>query len=127
LIKAAMTAFEAVSPTLELASRSLGCSAAGTFWRISLPLAWRGILVGAALAFARAISEFGCVILFASSPVSAPVLVHAEFLRAGVSESRPIAVVLLIICLWFFLLLRFGKNLMPFRRAAPSAGFEVRR
>jgi len=121
LIKTAMTAFEGVSPELELASRSLGASAAGTFLRITLPLASRGILVGAALCFARAISEFGCVILFAGSPVSAPVLVHTEFLRAGAAESRPIAVVLLVICLWFFLLLRFGRDLLPFRRAfAPT-------
>jgi molybdate/tungstate transport system permease protein len=119
LIKTAMTAFEGVSPTLELASRSLGASATATFLRISLPLASRGILVGAALAFARAVSEFGCVILFASSPVSAPVLVHTEFLRAGASESRPIAVVLLVICLWFFLLLRFGRELLPWGRTTP--------
>ena len=74
-------------------------------------------LVGAALAWARAISEFGTVILFASSPVSAPVMVHNEFLRAGTSESRPIAIVLLITCLWFFFILRFGQSLLPFAGA----------
>ncbi len=116
LIKTAMTAFEAVPPTLELASRSLGYSGAATFRRITLPLASRGLLIGAALAWARAISEFGTVILFASSPVSAPVLVHNEFVRAGTSESRPIAIVLLITCLWFFFLLRFAHELLPLGR-----------
>jgi molybdate/tungstate transport system permease protein len=116
LVKTAMTAFEAVPPRLELASRSLGASPWATFWRISFPLASRGILVGASLAFARAISEFGCIVLFASSPVTAPVLVHTEFLRAGASESRPIAILLLVICLWVFVTLQFGQTLMPFRR-----------
>lgn len=120
LIKTALTAFEGVPRQLELASRTLGCSAAATFGRISLPLASRGLLVAFALAWARAISEFGTVILFAGSPVSAPVLVHTEFLRAGASESRPIAVVLLVICLWIFVMLQFGQTLMPFalKRAA---------
>ena len=114
LIKSAMTAFESVPVQYELASRSLGASPAATFVRISLPLASRGILVGSALAWARAVSEFGCIVLFASSPVTAPVLVHTEFLRAGAAESRPIAILLLIICLWVFVLLQFGQSLMPF-------------
>jgi len=119
LVKTTMTAFEAVPLRLELASRSLGASTAATFWRISLPLASRGILVGATLAWARAISEFGCIILFASSPVTAPVLVHTEFLRAGASESRPIAILLLVICLWVFVMLQFGQTLLPFALRRP--------
>jgi molybdate/tungstate transport system permease protein len=114
LVKSSMTAFESVPLRLELASRSLGASPAATFWRISLPLASRGILVGATLAWARAISEFGCIVLFASSPVTAPIFVHTEFLRAGASESRPIAILLLVICLWVFVMLQFGQTLMPF-------------
>jgi molybdate/tungstate transport system permease protein len=119
LIKTALAAFEGVPPQLEIASRTLGASAAATFARISLPLAARGILLGAALGWARAVSEFGTVVLFASSPVTAPVLVHTEFLRAGTSEARPIAILLLVICVWIFIVLQFGQALMPFalRRA----------
>jgi molybdate/tungstate transport system permease protein len=119
LVKTAMTAFEAVPLQYELASRSLGASPAATFARISLPLASRGLLVGATLAWARAVSEFGCIVLFASSPVTAPVLVHTEFLRAGASESRPIAILLLVICLWTFVMLQFGQTLMPFALRRP--------
>lgn len=122
LVKTAMTAFEAVPVQYELASRSLGASPAATFARISLPLASRGILVGATLAWARAVSEFGCIVLFASSPVTAPILVHTEFLRAGASESRPIAILLLIICLWVFVMLQFGQSLMPFALRGPRGG-----
>jgi molybdate/tungstate transport system permease protein len=122
LIKTAMTAFESVPLQYEFASRSLGASPAATFARISVPLASRGILVGATLAWARAVSEFGCIVLFASSPVTAPVLVHTEFLRAGASESRPIAILLLVICLWVFVMLQFGQTLMPFAMRRPGAG-----
>jgi molybdate/tungstate transport system permease protein len=122
LIKTAMTAFEAVPLQYEFASRSLGASPAATFARIALPLASRGVLVGATLAWARAVSEFGCIVLFASSPVTAPVLVHTEFLRAGASESRPIAILLLIICLWVFVMLQFGQTLMPFALRRTGGG-----
>jgi molybdate/tungstate transport system permease protein len=122
LIKTAMTAFEAVPLQYELASRSLGASPAATFARISVPLASRGVLVGAALAWARAVSEFGCIVLFASSPVTAPILVHTEFLRAGASESRPIAILLLVICLWVFVLLQFGQTLLPFALRRSGGG-----
>jgi molybdate/tungstate transport system permease protein len=124
LIKTALTAFQGVPEELELASRTLGASPAQTFWRISLPLASRGLMIGMILAWARAISEFGAVILFASSPLTAPVLVHTEFLRAGATESRPIATLLLIICLWIFVVLQLGPSLAPFawqRRADRGA------
>ena len=55
--------------------------------------------------------------------VSAPILVHTEFLRAGTTESRPIATILLLICLWLFVVLQFGQTLLPFslRRRAKGA------
>jgi len=113
LIKTAMTAFEGVPGHLEDVSRTLGASSAKTFWRVSLPLASRGIVTGMILAWARAISEFGAIILFAGHPLTAPVLVHNEFQKAGIAESRPIAVLLLIICLWIFVVFHFGKTLLP--------------
>jgi len=113
LIKTAMNTFEGVPPHLESAARTLGATAGATFWRVALPLASRGILVGMILAWARSISEFGSIILFASSPITAPILVHTEFVKAGISESRPVAVLLLVICLWIFVLLQFGQTLLP--------------
>lgn len=120
LVKTAVSGFEAVPVELELASRSLGFGAGATFWRVSLPLAARSLLIGAALTWARAVSEFGTIILFASSPVTAPVLVHTEFLRGGSADSRPLATLLLVVCLWVFLLLQMGRVMLPFamRRTA---------
>ncbi|MBC7704085.1 MAG: molybdate ABC transporter permease subunit, partial [Rhodoferax sp.] len=65
--KAARAAFETVEPQLEQAARVLGISEAGVFFRVSLPLAWRGILAGLLLAFARATGEFGATLMVAGS------------------------------------------------------------
>jgi molybdate/tungstate transport system permease protein len=117
LVKAAQTAFEGVPEHLEDASRTLGVGPWGTFLRVSLPLAARGVLGGAALAFARAVSEFGALLLIAPQPETGPVLVHRAFLQGGVGDARPIAVLLLLVCLWVFLLLKVGRGLLPFGRA----------
>jgi molybdate/tungstate transport system permease protein len=124
LIKTAMTAFEGIPGNLEDASLTLGAGPAATFFRVTLPLASRGIFVGLVLTWARAISEFGAIILFAPNPQTAPVLANNEFLKAGVSEARPIAVVLLVVCLWIFVLLQFGKTFLPhaYRRGSSGEG-----
>lgn len=69
VFKAARAAFETVDPQLEDAARSLGISEAAVFFRVSLPLAWRGILAGLLLAFARALGEFGATLMVAGSIV----------------------------------------------------------
>jgi molybdate transport system permease protein len=58
-------AMKGVDPRLEIVSRSLGRTAWGTFFRITLPLSWPGILSGAALAFGRGLGEFGATIILA--------------------------------------------------------------
>jgi molybdate transport system permease protein len=60
-------AFETVEPQLEDAARTLGLSEAAVFFRVTLPLAWRGILAGVLLAFARALGEFGATLMVAGS------------------------------------------------------------
>jgi molybdate transport system permease protein len=67
VFKAARAAFESVEPSFEDAARTLGVSDLAVFWRITLPLAWRGILAGALLAFARALGEFGATLMVAGS------------------------------------------------------------
>ena len=52
---------------LEQAARTLGVSEVAVFFRITLPLAWRGILAGLLLAFARAMGEFGATLMVAGS------------------------------------------------------------
>lgn len=67
VFKPARAAFEAVDGQLEQAARVLGLSEAALFFRITLPLAWRGILAGLLLAFARALGEFGATLMVAGS------------------------------------------------------------
>jgi molybdate transport system permease protein len=67
VFKAARAAFEAVEPQAEDAARTLGLGEAAVFFRVSLPLAWRGILAGLLLAFARALGEFGATLMVAGS------------------------------------------------------------
>ena len=65
--KAARAAFEAVDPQLESAARVLGLRETAVFFRVSLPLAARGITAGALLAFARALGEFGATLMIAGN------------------------------------------------------------
>jgi molybdate transport system permease protein len=67
LVRSARTAFEEVDPRLVGLARTLGCSAAAAFFRVTLPLAWRGVLAGTVLAFARALGEFGATIMLAGN------------------------------------------------------------
>lgn len=67
VFKPARAAFEAVDGQLEQAARVLGLAEAAVFFRVTLPLAWRGILAGVLLAFARALGEFGATLMVAGS------------------------------------------------------------
>ena len=67
IFKASHAAFEAVDPTLEKAGRALGYGRWTVFARVTLPLAWRGIVAGAMLAFARAMGEFGATLMVAGN------------------------------------------------------------
>lgn len=60
-------ALDAVDHSLEDVARTLGASEWRVFYSISLPLAWRGALSGALLAFCRAMGEFGATILLAGN------------------------------------------------------------
>ena len=66
-LRQAISAFEAVDPTLTAAARTLGAGPARTFWRVSLPLAAAGLVAGWVLAFARGVGEFGATIVFAGN------------------------------------------------------------
>lgn len=67
VLKSARAAFQDVSHQLENAGRLLGISETAIFFRITLPLATRGILAGILLAFARALGEFGATLMLAGS------------------------------------------------------------
>jgi molybdate/tungstate transport system permease protein len=106
-LHAAKDGFEGISPRLEGVSRSLGASMFSTFLRITFPLAWRSMLVGIVMCAARAISEFGAVVVVAYHPMIAPVLLYERFEGYGLKYSQPVAVWLVLVCLSLFFILRF--------------------
>ncbi|OFY35007.1 MAG: hypothetical protein A2W91_03925 [Bacteroidetes bacterium GWF2_38_335] len=106
LINAARDGFSAVPERLEKAALNLGASPARVFFTIALPLAWRSILSGLILMFARGMSEFGAVIIIAYHPMITPVLIYEWFGAFGLDYARPVATIFIVVCLAFFVLLR---------------------
>jgi molybdate transport system permease protein len=66
-IRQARASFEAVDRLYEDAARTLGASPGTVALRITIPLAWGGLVSGAILSFARALGEFGATIMFAGN------------------------------------------------------------
>ena len=106
LVNAAREGFEAVPVRLEKAARTLGATPRQVFFTISLPLAWRGILSGLILMWARGISEFGAVVIVAYHPMITPVLIYQRFGEYGLRYARPVAVLFITVCLAVFIVLR---------------------
>ncbi|MCK9507780.1 MAG: molybdate ABC transporter permease subunit [Pigmentiphaga sp.] len=67
VLKAARAAFQTVDRQYQDAGRVMGISELGLFFRVTLPLASRGILAGVLLAFARALGEFGATLMIAGN------------------------------------------------------------
>jgi molybdate transport system permease protein len=79
-LRQAQAAFEAVDPTWLQASRTLGAGEARTFARIAIPAALPGLAAGSALAWGRALGEFGATLVFAGS-------------FQGITQTAPLAIV----------------------------------
>lgn len=67
VLKPAKAAFDSVNLQYIQAAQTLGLSRLAVFCRVTLPLAWRGIVAGLMLAFARALGEFGATLMVAGS------------------------------------------------------------
>lgn len=67
LVRAAQAGFESVDRQLEDAARTLGRYEWSVFWSVSLPLAWRAVTAGSALAFCRAFGDFGITLMVAGN------------------------------------------------------------
>ena len=130
-VRPAISAFEAVDPTLLAASRTLGAGPARTFFRVALPLAGGGLGAGAALAFARGLGEFGATIMFAGSlqgvTQTLSLAIYQEF---DLNFDTALAISALLILVSGVLLLSVkvvagwrstSASLIPFGRSASSS------
>lgn len=89
LVRSVRSALEEVDPRLLGVARTLGRGPFATFFTVHLPLAWRGVLAGVVLAFARALGEFGATILVAGNiPGRTQTLALAIFQRVQVGRER---------------------------------------
>lgn len=108
VFKPARAAFESVEAQMEQAARVLGLSEMSVFFRITLPLAWRGILAGVLLSFARAMGEFGATLMVAGSiPGKTQTLSIAvyEAVQAGQDElANTLVVIISLVCIVILLL-----------------------
>ena len=117
--KGARAALEGVERQFEQAARVLGKSEFSVFLQVTLPLAWRGILAGAMLAFARAMGEFGATLMVAGSlPGRTQTLSIAvyEAVQAGKDDvANFLVIVTSVVCI--AILLASGRLLRPVRVA----------
>ena len=105
-VNAVKAGFESVPVRLEYASRTLGAGTFETFRRVTLPLTWRHMVLGIIMCTARAISEFGAVVIVAYHPMTAPVMIYERFTAYGLKYSQPVAVWLILLSLALFIVLR---------------------
>jgi molybdate/tungstate transport system permease protein len=107
LINSAKDGFSKVDVRLENVARTLGASPWQVFRRVTLPLAWRSILAGTLMMWARGISEFGAVVILTYYPMVTSTLIYERFAAYGLTQAVPVAAILVIICAVIFIGFRF--------------------
>jgi molybdate/tungstate transport system permease protein len=108
LVNLSREAFALVDQELEKVALTDGAGPWQAFFYVTLPLAWRGVLGGAVMMWARGISEFGAVVILAYHPKIVPVLVYERFEGYGLDAAQPVALLLIIIALVVFITLRLA-------------------
>jgi molybdate/tungstate transport system permease protein len=98
-VSAARETFARVDARYEAVARTLGDSPWRAFRRVTLPLAARGLLASSVVMWARAVSEFGAIVILTYNPKVASVLSYDRFTSFGLDEALPVAAVLVILAL----------------------------
>jgi molybdate transport system permease protein len=123
-VRTAIAAFEAVDPDLVAASRTLGAGPARAFFRVALPLARGGLAAGAALAFARALGEFGATIMFAGSlrgvTQTLPLAIYEQF-SLNFDTALAMGALLVVVSIALLFALKVSLSWQPSRRTSVSA------
>ncbi len=123
-VRQAVAAFRSIDPELLGASRTLGAGPGKTFLRVAVPLAAPGLAAGAALAWARALGEFGATIMFAGSlpgrTTTLPLAVYADF--SGGDLEGALAISALLVAASAGLLV--AVKLLARRRQEPDDGLD---
>lgn len=116
VLKSARSAFESVDPQFEHAARTLGIGETALFFRVTLPLAARGIVAGALLAFARALGEFGATLMVAGNlPGRTQTLSVAVYSAVQAGDDRTANFLVLITSVVSIIVLLVAGRLVPQR------------
>jgi molybdate transport system permease protein len=111
-IKAASVGFAGVAPEMREAAAVLGASPLRIFFRVTAPLAWRGIAGGAALCWARALGEFGATIIFAGNyPGRTQTMPLAVYLGFEIDLGRALTLATILLALSFAVLIALRSAL----------------
>ena len=105
-VSGAREAFARVDPRYEGVARTLGERPWGVLRRVTLPLASRGLAAAAIVMWARAVSEFGAIVIVAYHPRVASVLIYDRFATFGLRAALPAAAALVIVALVPLVMLR---------------------
>ncbi|CAM3407731.1 molybdate ABC transporter permease subunit [Cupriavidus taiwanensis] len=128
VLKSARAAFEGVDHQLENAARVLGVPEAGIFFRVTLPLAARGIIAGVLLAFARALGEFGATLMIAGNlPGRTQTLSVAIYEAVQAGDDNTANLLVLVTSVTCVLLLVIAGRLVPAAARHPAEVYERRR
>lgn len=114
LVKSARAAFESVDRRYERAARTLGASEWRLFWRVTLPLAQRSIFAAAALAFARALGDFGVTLMVAGNiPGSTQTVAVAIYDAVEGGNTAVARMLVLVVSVVALSILTLAKRLEP--------------
>jgi molybdate/tungstate transport system permease protein len=110
MIRSAQEAFASVDPKIEYVARSLGASRFSVFTEVIMPSALKGILTGCILTWARAVSEFGAVVMLAYYPMTAPVYLDYVYTTYKWPAALPITGLLLILAVIVLIVFRLATD-----------------
>jgi molybdate/tungstate transport system permease protein len=112
-VSAAREAIARVDERYEAVARTLGDSRWRAVRRVTLPLAGRGLWAAAVVMWARAVSEFGAIVILTYNPKVASVLSYDRFTAFGLDAALPVAAVLVLLALVPLLVLRSLRSSVP--------------
>jgi molybdate/tungstate transport system permease protein len=108
LVNLSREAIRLVEPEMEKVALIDGATPWQAFWHVTLPQAWRGVVSGMLMMWARGISEFGAVVILAYHPKVVSVLIYERFEGSGLTSAQPVALLLILVAVVSFILLRFA-------------------
>jgi molybdate transport system permease protein len=115
VFKSARSALENVNKKCENSARSLGCGELQVFIRVSFPMAWRGIMAGTMLAFARSMGEFGATLMLAGNlpgrTQTMPLAVYSAVQTGNYALANTLVIIVSLVCV--VILWTSGKLFKP--------------